>query len=136
MKRKRMKMYNISASSHYSENVEEKFKNKFSTFFPQKSYRLQDKIEGNMSRARKAVGIMQPHTHTHTHTVLTFTYVPYILLLSKFFNFIIYQLMYHWIVLKNFKFTLKLTLKQLQMFQSNHRHQGAHYSILLNWELL
>jgi len=63
-----MKMYNISASSHYSENVEEKFKNKFSTFFPQKSYRLQDKIEGNMSRARKAVGIMQPHTHTHTHT--------------------------------------------------------------------
>jgi hypothetical protein len=37
----------------------------------------------------------------------------------------------------NFKFTLKLTIQQLQHVSvQSHRHQGAHYSCLLKLQLL
>ena len=39
-----------------------------------------------------------------------------------------HQLMHNWIVLKIFKFKLKLTLKGSYMFRcEKHHHQGAHY---------
>jgi hypothetical protein len=52
-------------------------------------------------------------------------------------DFFIHQLMQKWAVLKNFKLTLKLTLKQLRhvSVQSRH-HQGAYYSFLPKLQLL
>ena len=54
--------------------------------------------------------------------------------LLKFFH----QLMHKWIVLKTIlKFTLKLTLEQLQHVSVQlHHHQGAHYSCLRKLQLL
>ena len=64
-------------------------------------------------------------------SVLYFTYVPCILILSKFF---IHQLMHKWVVLKTI---LKFTLKQLRHVSvQSHHHQGAHYWCLLKLQLL
>ena len=67
--------------------------------------------------------------------VFLFKYIPCTLILSKFFN---HQLMHKWIVLETIlKFTLKLTLKQPRHVSAQSRHhQGAHYSCLLNLQLL
>jgi len=54
------------------------------------------------------------------------------------FFFLIRQLMHKWIVLKNLKFTFKLTLEQLRhvsVLQSHH-HQEARYSCFLKLHLL
>jgi hypothetical protein len=53
-------------------------------------------------------------------------------------SFFIHQPMHKWSVLKTIlKFTLKLTLKQLQHISVQlHHHQGAHYSSFLKLQLL
>ena len=49
----------------------------------------------------------------------------------------IHQLMHKLIVLKNLKFTIKLTLKHIRHVSvQSHHHQGAHYSCLLKLHLL
>ena len=57
---------------------------------------------------------------------------------SWYYQSFIHQLMHKWTVLKTIlKFTLKFTLKQLRHVSVQlHHHQGAHYSCLLQLQLL